>query len=35
MQFETAFTQKKAAIETVTMGLEPDGKWKASGYFIQ
>jgi len=35
MKFDTSFTGKKSAIETVTVGLEPDGKWKASGYYIK
>ena len=35
MQFETSFTGKKAAIETVTFALEKDGRWKAAGYFIK
>ncbi len=35
MQFETSFTEKKSAIETVTFNLEKDGQWKSSGYFIK
>jgi hypothetical protein len=35
LQFDTSFTEKKAAVETVTVGLEKDGQWKASGYFIK
>jgi hypothetical protein len=35
MQFETAFANKKSAIETVAFMLEKDGKWKAAGYYIK
>jgi hypothetical protein len=35
MQFETAFTNKKSAVETVTFMLEKDGQWKAAGYYIK
>ena len=35
MRFETSFANKKSAVETVTFMLEPDGKWKASGYYIK
>jgi hypothetical protein len=35
MQFDTSFTGKKSAVETVTFALEKDGKWKAAGYFIK
>ncbi len=35
MQFETSFTNKKSAIETVTFMLEKDGQWKSAGYFIK
>jgi len=35
MQFETSFTNKKSAIETVTFMLEKDGQWKSCGYFIK
>jgi hypothetical protein len=34
-QFKTSFTKKKSAVETVTLSQEPDGKWRASGYFIK
>lgn len=34
MQFDTSFTGKKAAVETVTFMQEEDGKWRAVGYFI-
>jgi hypothetical protein len=35
MQFETSFTNKKSAVETVTFMLEKDGQWKSGGYFIK
>jgi len=35
IQFVTSFTNKKAAVETVTPTLETDGKWRVSGYFIK
>jgi hypothetical protein len=35
IQFETSFTNKKAAIETITPMMDNDGKWRVSGYFIK
>ncbi len=35
MQFDTAFQNKKSAVETVTAALDTDGKWRVSGYFIR
>ena len=35
IQFETAFENKKAAIETVTPMLDKDGKWRVSGYYVR
>ena len=35
LTFDTAFQNKKKAVETVTMQLEKDGTWKSSGYFIR
>jgi len=35
MQFDTRFEKKESAVETVTFVLEPDGAWKAAGYFIR
>jgi hypothetical protein len=35
IQFESSFTKKRSAIETVTPMLEDDGKWRVSGYFIR
>jgi hypothetical protein len=34
MQFNTSYTQKKSAVETVTMVLDKDGKWHVAGFFI-
>ena len=35
LQFDTNFSNKKGAVETVTFIQERDGKWKAAGYFIK
>ena len=35
IQFEASFTNKKAAIETITPMMDSDGKWRVSGYFIK
>ncbi|MDD5262217.1 MAG: DUF4019 domain-containing protein [Methylacidiphilales bacterium] len=35
MQFDTSFSAKKSAVETVTFMLEKDGHWRAVGYFIK
>lgn len=35
IQYETSFENKKAAVETVTPMLAPDGRWRVSGYFIR
>lgn len=35
MQFDSSFSNKKAAVETVTDVLDNDGKWRAAGYFIR
>jgi hypothetical protein len=35
IQFETSFTDKKTAVETITPMLEKDGRWRVSGYFIR
>lgn len=34
IQFDSSFTEKPVAIETVTPMLDKDGKWHVSGYFI-
>jgi hypothetical protein len=33
--YDTAFAQKAAATESVTLARTPDGAWKVAGYFIQ
>jgi len=35
IHYETSFTYKKSAIETITPMLEKDGKWRVSGYYIK
>ena len=35
LQFDTSFTNKKEAVETITPMLDKAGKWKVSGYFIK
>ena len=35
IQFETSFTNKKSAVETVTPMMDKDGRWRVSGYFIK
>lgn len=35
IQFQAAFENKKAAIETVTPMLDKDGNWRVSGYYIK
>ena len=35
LQFDTSFSNKKAALETITPLLDKDGKWRVSGYFIK
>ncbi len=35
IRFETSFTAKKKAVETVTPMKEADGKWRVSGYYIK
>lgn len=34
IHYETAFENKKSAIETITPMKEKDGQWRVSGYFI-
>ena len=34
-EFETQFTNKRAAVETVTPMRDTDGRWRVSGYFIR
>ena len=35
MQFDTSFSNKKGAVETVTFVQEKGSKWKAAGYYIK
>ena len=35
IQFDTSFSAKAEAVETVTFKLEEDGGWKAAGYFVR
>ena len=35
IQFKTTFKNKPSAIETVTLMLGKDGKWRVSGYYIK
>ncbi|HXJ78262.1 MAG TPA: DUF4019 domain-containing protein [Candidatus Methylomirabilis sp.] len=35
MEFATSFANKASAIETVTFTREPDGRWRAAGYYIR
>ena len=34
IQFDSSFTNKKTAVETITPMLDKDGKWRVSGYYI-
>jgi len=35
IQFDASFKNKKGAVETITVMLEADKKWRAAGYFIK
>lgn len=35
IQYDTAFENKAAAVETVTPMADTDGKWRVSGYYIR
>lgn len=35
IQFKTHFQNKKNAVETVTPMMDPDGKWRVSGYYVK
>jgi hypothetical protein len=35
IQYATTFENKKAAVETVTPALDPDGRWRVSGYYVK
>jgi len=35
IQYDTAFANKAAAIETITPMLDADNQWRVSGYYIR
>lgn len=35
IQFDSSFTHKKTAVETITPMLDQDGMWRVSGYYIK
>ncbi len=35
IQFRASFENKKSAVETITLMLDKDGKWRVSGYYIK
>jgi len=35
IQFDTSFTNKKVAVETVTPMKDEDGIWRVSGYYVK
>lgn len=35
LQFDTSFSNKSSAVETITPMLQEDGQWRVSGYFIK
>ena len=35
LTFDSVFTKKAAAVETVTVMKDADGSWRVSGYFIR
>jgi hypothetical protein len=35
IQFDSSFTNKKTAVETITPMLDKDGMWRVSGYYIK
>ena len=35
LRYDTSFTNKKTAVETITPMRDKDGQWKISGYFIK
>jgi hypothetical protein len=35
IQYQTDFTKRKGAVETITPMLDEDGTWRVSGYFIK
>lgn len=35
IQFDSSFTNRKTAVETITPMLDKDGMWRVSGYYIK
>lgn len=35
IKYEVSFEHKKSAVETITLMLDKDGRWRVSGYFIK
>ena len=35
LKFDSSFSNKRAAVETVTPILDKDGRWKVAGYFVK
>ena len=35
VQYDTAFENKPAAVETLTLAQDRDGSWRVAGYFIK
>jgi len=35
IQFQSSFSHKKSAVETITPMKDPDGIWRVSGYYIK
>ena len=35
VQYASSFTDKKAAVETVSLKKEQDGRWKVAGYYVR
>lgn len=35
LQFKSVFENKSTAVETVTPMMDPDGKWRVSGYYLK
>ncbi len=35
IRFKTSFSNKAESVETITPMLDPDGRWRVSGYYIK
>jgi hypothetical protein len=35
LKYDTSFEKKDSAVETITMALDKDGKWRVVGYYIR